>query len=170
MEKYFRSQTYGKCSFSEVMTHITNRIAANPDEKFLFAIGTDSQNHRKETKFANVLMLHMIGKGGIFFCLTHNDDRIRVVTTRMLEETHQSIDIAFDVVNWFEEEYKKGGFDFSAYDIKMEIHCDIGHNGASSDAIKGTLGWIQAEFGDSVLGVIKPVSAAASHLADRYTK
>ena len=170
MKQYFNSQTYGKCSLEEMMLHISNKIKSDPKAGYLLAVGTDSQNERKDTKFANIVMLHTLGGGGIFFYKVHHEDKIKVVANRMLEEAHQSIELAKEVLKWFEEAYEEGIFDYSLYNINMEIHCDIGYNGASSDAIKGALGWIQAEFGDNILGVIKPGSAAASHIADRYTK
>jgi len=170
MEKFFKSQTYGRCNLDQMMTHIINKIKSNPKMDYLLAIGTDSQNHRKDTKFATVVMLHTISKGGIFFCQEQTQARIKVVKHRMLEEAHQSILTADEIIMWLNKAYETGLFDFTEYNIKMEIHCDLGPNGDSSTAIKDALGWIQAEFGDAVTGVIKPKSAAASHIADRYTK
>lgn len=170
MEKFFKSQTYGRCTFDQMMRHITDKIKSNPQMDYLLAIGTDSQNHRKDTKFASIVMLHTISKGGIFFCQENTQARIKVVKHRMLEEAHQSIDIASEILEWITHAYENDIFDFTQYNIKLEIHCDLGPNGDSNTAIKDALGWIQAEFGDAVVGVIKPKSAAASHIADRYTK
>lgn len=170
MEKLYKSQTYGLCTFEQVMYNIAKRIEKDPKAGYLLAVGTDSQNHKQFTKYANVIMLHTLGQGGIFFYSIEKNTRIPVVTHRMLEEAHQSIDIAKDVLNWFDEAYDSEIFDFTKFNISMEIHCDIGPNGASGEAIKGVLGWIQAEFGDSFLGVIKPASAAATHISDLFVR
>lgn len=170
MERVFKSKTYGLCSFDEVMKHIATRIKNDEQAGYLLAIGTDSQNHATSTRFANIIMLHTLGRGGIYFYLVRAEERINVLPNRMLEEAHQSIDIAKDILNWFDEAYDEETFDYSKYNIKMEIHCDVGVNGASRDAIKSVLGWIHSEFGDSIQGMIKPSATVASGLADKYVR
>ncbi len=168
--KQFKSQTYGICTLDEMMGHIAAKMESDPKAGYLLAIGTDSQNHKHKTRYANIVMLHVLGRGGIFFYHIHDSERLGVVPHRMLEEAHQSIDIAKEILGWFDKTFDNGTFDLTSHNISLEIHCDIGPNGPSSQVINNALGWIESEFGETVTGVIKPVSAAASFLADRYVR
>lgn len=165
----FQSKTYGACNTTEVVDNIIDKVKTNKSE-YIIAIGTDSQNKGNNTKFCEVIVLYEVGKGGNFFYRTHIENRIDVLQNRMLEEARRSIELAKEVIELLDEEFVNNGFDFTSEDLSLEIHCDLGENGASEVAIRSALGWITAEFGGLVKPRIKPDSPAASHIADMHTK
>lgn len=166
----FKSSTYGMCTLEQTIQHITNKISSNANSEWVLAVGTDSQNKGASTKFCQVILLHEKGKGGIFFYSVNKAKRIEITKLRMLEEARESIDLVKSVLNILEEMFYEETFDYTEYDIKIEIHCDLGYRGKSSEAISDTIGWIVAEFGDTVTPKIKPDSMAASSIADIHTK
>ena len=95
---------------------------------------------------------------------------MKVLQHRMLKEAEMSIDIGHRFIEVLEDKFLSGEFDMSKYNINLEIHCDLGHNGKSKDSIKAAIGWVTSEFGDLVTTKIKPDSPAASYIADIYTK
>lgn len=167
----FKSITYNKeKDLNELMDILIERIKKSPKSSWILAIGTDSQNKKKITKFCQVVLLHEESKGGQFFYSTSKQNRIPIIQNRMLEESRMSIDIGKDILDILESRFLSGDFDYTEYNIKIEIHCDLGENGKSKDSIKSAIGWITAEFGDVITPKVKPDSCAASHIADRYTK
>ena len=165
----FKSNTYGSCNVNQIVNLIVNKIEESNTD-WVLAIGTDSQNKRNTTKFCEVILLHEVGKGGIFFYRTHFEDKIDVLQNRMLEEARYSIELAKEVIEALDSQYFEREFDFTEHNIKLEIHCDLGVNGKSKVAVKSAIGWIAAEFGGLVTTRIKPDSPAASHIADIHTK
>lgn len=166
----FKSKSHGSKSLEDVVKTFINKIQSNPNSSWVLAIGTDSQNITHNTKFCEVVLLHEVGNGGSFFYRTDKEERIDVLPTRMLEEARRSIELAKEVIELLDEEFVNNGFDFTSEDLSLEIHCDLGENGASEVAIRSALGWITAEFGGLVKPRIKPDSPAASHIADMHTK
>lgn len=141
-----------------------------PDSDWVIAIGTDSQNRRSTTKFCSAILLIEQGNGGIYFYSTHSDPRLQGVQHRMLKEAEISIQVGHEVIKTLEDMYLEEKLKEIDYDVKFEIHCDLGINGKSESAIKSAIGWITAEFGGRVTTRIKPDSPAASYVADKYTR
>ena len=167
----FMSPTYGDFNTTEDVTKkIVERMNMKPDSEWVIAIGTDSQNKKDRTKFCSAILLLEKGNGGIYFYSTHSDPRLQGVQHRMLKEAETSIHIGHEVIKSLENMYLKEELKDIDYDVKFEIHCDLGVNGKSESSIKAAIGWITAEFGDRVTARIKPDSPAASYVADRYTK
>ena len=170
MEELFKSKTYGNLSKKLAVRKLVGAVQANPKSEWVLAIVTDSQNKKHETKFCQAIVLYQVGKGGSFFYKTFKQPRISIVGNRMLEEARLSIDLAKEVIDILDEIYIENEFDWTEANLKLEIHCDLGVNGKSSESIKSVLGWITAEFGGIVSPQIKPDSSAASVVADAFTK
>lgn len=164
----FVSPTYGVFNNVNAVTlKIIERIKESPHSEWTIAIGTDSQNKGRHTKFCSAVLLLEKGKGGIYFYSTHYASRLQGLQHRMLKEAETSIAIGHKLIETFEDIYLNGNVE---YDVNLEIHCDLGKNGESQTAVNAAIGWITAEFGNKVTTKIKPDSPAASYVADRYTK
>ena len=166
----FTSPTYGRIELKEVLEKIATKVTSKPDAEWILAIGTDSQNKGNKTSFCSTILLLEKGKGGIYFYNREDKNRIPEVRFRMLTEAEMSINLSKEVISAFEDMYLNEIFDFYDYDLVLEIHCDLGNNGKSCEAISAAIGWITAEFGGKVVPKIKPESPAASCVADKYTK
>lgn len=166
----FQSITYGQTDLRGVLEHFKDRIDNNPNHEYLIAVGTDSQNHSKGTKFASVIMLHDVGNGGIYFSQINWEERIPVVYNRMMREAQLSLELAQRLIDLIEDEFMNDRFDLTTYNIKFEVHCDLGPNGKSRTALTDALSWIRSCMPADVRVLSKPDSPAASHIADGLTK
>lgn len=170
--QYFRSPTYGNgLSLEEVLCIIEKRIENRPHGEFTIAVGSDSQNTKKKTRYTTTIVLHEIGRGGIFFYKSHKIDKNMNIAARLLEESRLSIDIGRDIISMFEDHYLKDIFTLSDFNLKLEIHCDYGENGKSNTVLRDAIGWITASFiGEGIEVKSKPHAYAASCIADHYVK
>lgn len=171
MQMKFRSPTYGLCEdLDEVMDVVIKRINEKPLNEWIIAIGTDSQNKGNKTNICSAILVLEKGKGGIYFYSKSLVPRIRVIQQRMLREAEISINIGHEIIKIIEDRFLQGKPSILDYNVEIEIHCDLGHNGKSRDSISAAIGWITAEFDGQVCAKIKPDSLAASCVADKYTK
>lgn len=167
----FRSPTYGVCKDEkEIVERIFEKILSSEHSEWTIAIGTDSQNNRKITKFCTAVLLTQKGKGGIYFYSTHTESRFHVVQNRMLKEAELSIELGRKIMNEIDDKILSDDLIEKDLNIAFEIHCDLGNYGKSRDSIKAAVGWIASEFGGLVTPKIKPESYAASSIADKYTR
>lgn len=167
----FVSPTYGVCEGSSVIVDkIFEKILTNEYAEWIIAIGTDSQNKQSKTKFCSAILLLEKGKGGTYFYSTHEVKRVPFIQNRMLKEAQLSIDLGKKIIDEIENKQLSEEFYDKEMKISFEIHCDLGYEGKSRDSISAAIGWITAEFGETVTARIKPESTAASCIADKYTK
>lgn len=167
----FLSPTHGVCENETIVVEkIFNRILANEHATWTIAIGTDSQNNKDKTRFCMAILLLEQGSGGSYFYSVRSEDRLHVTQNRMLKEAEFSIDLGRDIIDKIEDRLLSDELIDKNLDIAFEIHCDLGHDGKSRDAIKAAIGWITASFGGNVTPRIKPESPAASCIADKYTR
>lgn len=166
----FLSPTFGLCqSHEEVIEKIFEKILGSESSEWTIAIGTDSQNKRNHTTFCSAILLLEKGKGGLYFYTTSTEPRHHVVQTRMLREAQMSIELSKKIIDDVETIVLEND-EILNKNISFEIHCDLGNDGKSKDSIGAAIGWISAEFGNTVIPRIKPHSPAASCIADKYTK
>lgn len=160
----FLSPTHGKLeNLLEVSKKISEKIKENPDSEWTIAIGTDSQKTKNKVRFCSAILLLEKGNGGTYFYSMYFLPQFASLQERMLKEAQKSISIGHELIEYTAENVLD-------YKVKLEIHCDLGKNGDSKNAIAETIKWIHSEFGGKVIARIKPDSAAASSIADKYTK
>ncbi len=150
----------------QIIEIITNYILADLDASYEFTVGTDSQNFDR-TKMVEVIAVHRIGKGGIFF---YNIDFIRKISSlrqKITEETQRSLSIADGLVEQLELSLIEHDIDINDLDIRFQIHCDIGQDGKTRILIKEITSWVTS-LGYTCL--IKPDSYTASGIANKYSK
>jgi hypothetical protein len=153
----FISPTKGKLSFDEVFDEILSYASRYPEDNYRLIIGTDSQI-REETCFVTALIVHREGKGGRFFYTRKWEEYTHSLRQRIFYEASLSLNVA----SLFTEKLAESG-----HELNMEIHLDVGNNGATKTLVKEVVGMVN---GSGYLCRIKPDSYGASSVADRYTK
>lgn len=153
----FISPTKGRLSFDEVFAEIIEYASCFPEDKYRLIIGTDSQL-RDVTCFVTALIIHREGKGGRYFYTRKYETHARSMRQRIVYEASLSLNVAF----LFTEKLACSGDE-----LNMEIHLDVGNNGATKTLVKEVVGMVN---GSGFRCRIKPDSYGASSVADRYTK
>lgn len=145
---------------------ITDYIAKAPNSSYEITVGTDSQNHSK-TKMVEVIAIHRVGDGGIFFYRTEYIRKIKVLKEKIVEETSRSLENATGLVDNIGVKLIDYDIDIDELDIHFQIHCDIGKYGKTSQLISEITSWVEAAGYEAV---IKPNSYAASGVANMLSK
>jgi predicted RNase H-related nuclease YkuK (DUF458 family) len=159
--KHFKRPNGDIVTLSQVAEKIISFIQAQPYKDYSITVGTDSQNHDR-TKIVEVISVHRIGSGGIYFYCSEFVSRISDLRTKIHEETNRSLELSDKLLTEIEKIDK-----LENYNITFAIHCDIGHNGNTNQLIPEIVGWVQS------MGYtcnIKPYSSTASGIANRYSK
>ena len=161
MEKIFTPDTKMVTGAGEVLTleeavqRTKNFIGDH--EEFTIEVGSDSHN-RDVTRVITAVVIHKIGKGGIFFHKATTYPKMKSLRDKIYTETALSVECAQVLYEIF--------MDNDMF-YTITIHSDIGHNGKTKDLIKEITGYVVA-FGFDCY--IKPDSIAASIIADKYSK
>lgn len=165
-EKLFRRGNGTSVSYDEMTTIIANYIAAAPNYEYEITVGTDSQNHSR-TKIVEVICVHRIGDGGIFFYYVDYVNKIRTLKNKIIEETSRSINNATGLIDEVSVKLIDYNIDIDNLKVHFQIHCDIGHYGKTAALIKEITTWVESLGYEAV---IKPNSYAASGIADKISK
>lgn len=166
MERTFMRPNGDMADLSDAATIIARFVSGSPASKYDITVGTDSQNFDK-TKIVEVIAVHRVGSGGIFFYRVDFVRRIDNLRQKIQEETSRSIAIADSLVDMLGKAMAGLGLDIDALDVHMSIHCDVGYNGRTRALIQEIVGWVNASGYDCR---IKPDSYAASGVANKYSK
>ena len=122
----FISPTKGRLSFEEVFADIMAYAAESPDDSYRLIVGTDSQI-RDGTCFVPALIVHRLGKGGRFFYTRSYEDHVRALRQRSFFDASVSLSVASRLAEKLSE---------SGHEFYMEIHLDVGSNGATKALVK----------------------------------
>lgn len=166
MERLFARPNGEKVTLVEIASVVANYIAANPHAKYDITVGTDSQSYDK-TKIAEVIAVHRVGAGGIFFCRIDYVSRISNLRQKIQEETQRSLSIADGLLDQIEINLMELDLSLDEMDVHFQIHCDVGYNGSTKVLIQEIVGWVQSMGYECC---IKPASYAASAVADKFSK
>jgi len=155
----FNSPTFGVLTLEKVRKKVLEFMEEEPQYKYRLVIGTDSQNKNgNETDFVSALVVHRVGRGGIYFWRRRIEKKTYVLRAKIYQEATLSLDLA----NEFLEATKHDGI--SRFDV--EIHVDIGEYGETKEMINEVVGMVR---GSGFAVQIKPESYGASKVADRHT-
>ena len=155
----FNSPTYGTLELPSVREKILAFLARDPESTYQLVIGTDSQpKNGSGIDFVTAIVVHRIGKGGIYFWKHTVNKNHMVLRQRMYEETAMSLEMAETVLALL---HRDG---ITKYDV--EIHVDVGKFGETRTMINEIVGMIR---GSGYVVKTKPDSYAASKVADRHT-
>ena len=158
--------------FSLVIKEIFEYISVEPGFFYDIVVGCDSPSSDKPF-FPIAIVVLRKGQGGRFFLKKmHYPDnylkRFRGVSTnwkqRILQEVYLSCELALTLRETLEKEFgaARKGFNYQfAY-----IHADVWEHGKTKEMVKEVTGLIK---GHGFEPMIKPLSFAASVVADRFT-
>ncbi len=153
----FISPTHGSLSLQQVFQKIVDFIKEQPEKNYSLIVGSDSFPG-EETVFVTAIIIHRKGSGGRYFYRKIRQKKIENLKTRIFTEASLSLEIAENIKKMLSE----NGFSR----LPVEIHLDIGRNGATRALVKEVIKMI---VGSGYIAVTKPDSYGASKVADRYT-
>lgn len=169
---HFFSPSKGNLSFKEVIKDIREYIAADPAFFYDIVVGCDSPSTDKPF-FPIAIVVLKTGAGGRFFLkkMSYPDAYLKRFTNvptnwkqRILQEVYLSCELALLLRETLEKEFGVSRPDFK-YQFAY-IHADVGEHGKTKEMVKEVTGLIK---GHGFEPMIKPLSFAASVVADRYT-
>ena len=143
-------------TIDELILSVKKYVDADPNAKYEIAIGTDSQNFNR-TKIVTVIAVHNIGHGGTYFYQIDYLPLIRNINQKLYTETELSLNIANRIFSEFEV-YEN---------VTRKIHVDAGYYGKTKTLIPGLTSWVKSCGYDVA---VKPMSFAASSIANKYSK
>lgn len=162
---YFQSETYGKLTLLQVRKHLLAFMEKDPNCSYRIVIGSDSAPREgKNSDFITALVIHRVGKGGIYFWKRVVKDKIypNKDFSFLRQRIYQEATLSLTTADEFLEVVKNDGI--SKFDV--EIHVDIGKFGETRDMITEVVGMIR---GSGFICKTKPESYGASKVADRHT-
>lgn len=159
----FFSPSKGELSLDELVSEISQYIKEEGDCLYRLVIGTDSQirgsNGSSEIFFVTAVVLHRIGFGGRYFWSKEKRGQKMYLRDRIYTETLLSLNLAAILVPLLRMAVPD-------YLYELEIHIDVGPNGATRDMIKEVVGMVA---GNGFTAKTKPDSYGAYVVADRHT-
>lgn len=168
MEKQYimQSPTYGFVTINQVAKIVADYIENDEKASFDITIGTDSQTY-SETKIVEVIAVHKVGKGGIYFYKKEFIKMYPDLRTKIFDETQRSLVLADKFYENLENELLLRNKVIEDFHIRNQIHCDIGTVGATKELIPTIVGWVKSAGYECK---IKPESYAASGVANKISK
>ena len=157
MEK-FHSQTYGDLEYEEIIEKIALFIKADSNFKYKVIVGTDSESRNKQGDFVTAIVVHRIGKGGIYFWRRQLLPNMVATADRIAKETQLSIELAWKIRDTFRHNGLSG--------YEPEVHLDVGEGGVTRDMIRWVTGMV---LGSGLQYKIKPEAFGATKVADKHT-
>ena len=157
MEK-FHSPTYGLLNYEGVIEKIANYIKEDPNFRYKVIVGTDSESRNARADFVTAIIVHRIGKGGLYFWSQNRLSNLVTLADRIAKETQFSIELAWRLRDTFRHNGLSG--------YEPEVHLDIGEGGVTRDMIRWVTGMV---LGSGFEYKIKPDSFGATKVADRHT-
>jgi len=155
----FHSPTYGEIREARLIALISNFVHAQHERNYRLIVGTDSlPNMDGQVYMVTAIVLHRIGRGGIYFWQRLLSDRLHGLRDRMYAEALASISMAqrLEAVPTLNPVLQRN----------IEIHVDVGEFGPTRAMIQELVGMIVAH---GYAAKTKPESFAASKVADRHT-
>ncbi|MCS7203585.1 MAG: ribonuclease H-like YkuK family protein [Thermodesulfovibrio sp.] len=153
----FQSPTYGSINFDMVFEKIVDFIKEEPDRRYSLIVGSDSFRG-EDTVFVTAIIIHRKGSGGKYFYRKVRYQKIENLKSRIFIEASLSLEVA----EALRRRLSENGFS----KLPVEIHLDIGKNGATRALVKEVIKMIA---GSGYIAVTKPDSFGATKVADRHT-
>ena len=162
---HFFSPSKGNLSLEEVIKEIFGYMQESPEYQYEIVVGCDSPSSDRPF-FPIALVVLRTGAGGRFFLkkMQYDDNFLRKMSfwrNRILQEVYLSCELALSLREVLEKENKLG----LKYQFQY-IHADVGERGKTREMVKEVVGLIKSNGFEPR---IKPLSFAASSIADRYT-
>lgn len=157
MEEKFISPSYGHLNYEGVIEKIAQYIKADTNFRYKVIVGTDSENRNGGAEFVTAVIVHRVGKGGLYFWNRRNVKNLVAVQERIAKETQFSIELAWRLRDTFRHNGLSG--------YEPEVHLDVGEVGLTRDMVRWVTGMV---LGSGFTYRIKPDSFGATKVADRH--
>ncbi|HHW19552.1 MAG TPA: ribonuclease H-like YkuK family protein [Thermodesulfovibrio thiophilus] len=154
---FFISPTFGSITFQQVFEKIIEFVKEEPTKNYSLIVGSDSFPG-EETVFVTAIIIHRKGSGGRYFYRKIKYEKMNNLKLRIFTEASLSLEIA--------EALKKKLSENGVSRLPVEIHIDVGKNGATRILVKEVIKMI---VGSGYIAVTKPDSFGATKVADRHT-
>lgn len=155
----FHSPTWGEMRISDVVKNVLDFTAQDKNAHYRVIIGTDSERYNTHyADFVSAVVVHRVGRGGVYFWTRGYRDNVYTLRQRMWEEANCSLLLAQKLINEFQLRKMSP--------LQLEIHVDIGTNGDTREMINEIVGMIR---GNGFEVKTKPEAFGASNVADRHT-
>ncbi|PIS23432.1 hypothetical protein COT49_00215 [candidate division WWE3 bacterium CG08_land_8_20_14_0_20_40_13] len=155
------SPTLGHLTFDQTITALIKYTEFAKDDTYKIIVGTDSTsrtNGKNTTDYVTALVIHRIGKGGIYFWEKVSQPKAHSLRQRMYEEALISLDFARKLLDKLNK--------VKPQELEIEIHVDVGQVGDTREIINEIVGMVK---GNGFNVKTKPEAYGASNVADRYT-
>ena len=158
MDTKYNSPTHGRLDYEEVIGKIAKYIKEDTNFRYKVIVGTDSENRSGGADFVTAIIVHRIGKGGVYFWNRKKVKNAVAIADRIGKETQFSVELAWKLRDTFRHNGLSG--------YEPEVHLDVGEVGATRDMVRWVTGMV---LGSGFACKIKPVSYGAAKVADRHT-
>ena|SRR3989344_908005 len=161
----FNNPTQGELLFSQVLAEIVKFMGADANARYTLMIGSDSTGY-DELDIVSVVAVHRVGNGGRYFWYRQGKSGIHTLRQKIYAEVQASLELAAIFLPAFRDSIKQAE-GLSEMPFDFQIHVDVGTVGPTRDLVHEVTGMVTG-YGYDVL--VKPLSAAATSLADKHVK
>src|SRR5574339_117035 len=98
----FTSPTFGKLDYKEVLEKIAAYIKADAESKYKVIVGTDSEAKTGDVDFVSAIIVHRLGKGGVYFWRKQKISNQYSMQERIGRETQISLELAWQIRDDFQ--------------------------------------------------------------------
>lgn len=160
MPVHFVSPTRGTLTLDGVFEDIRDYIEEDTSACYRLIVGTDSRA-REDITFVTAIVIHRIGRGARYYYEKRKHTKIASLRQRIYYETALSLNLGSKIAA------RLASDGWSDLNLDLEIHLDIGQEGATKSMLREIVGMVTGSGFDAK---IKPESYGASSVADKYTK
>ncbi|MDO8504255.1 MAG: ribonuclease H-like YkuK family protein [Candidatus Liptonbacteria bacterium] len=165
MEITFKSSTGADLSIARVVEETISFMKEDPRRLYRVTIGTDSELlATKEADFVTAVVVHRVGNGGRYFWRRFTIGRFHTLRDRIIQEVLISLDAAKAILTALKVAAAEESSEMPEWEF--EVHADIGEYGETKVMLQEVVGMIRAHNFEAR---VKPLSYAASNVADRHT-
>ena len=157
----FISPTHGALSFEDTIERVSAFLTEEGSYRLI--VGTDSQSYRNGVLFVSAIVIHRIGRGGIYFYRRLFNDRLYGFKERIFTETSLSLSLAGKLLCALAEDPERSEY----YRRILEIHLDVGEQGETREIINAVVGMVK---GSGFAAQVKPEAFGACSVADKHSK
>ncbi len=162
MDYTFRSPSKGVFEGKEIVSEVIKYFQADPCRPYLLAVGTDSRQLADRSSFVSVVALHRKGCGGRYYWHQFYRRRFQALRPRIQVEAEASLRLVTELTEALDPRLAQLT---DVPDFNLEVHVDIGRNGATGEMINEIAGMISG-CGYEVR--TKPEAYCAAILADNH--
>lgn len=161
----FQNPTEGEMVLAEAIDLVVSFMKQAPQARYRVMIGSDS-NGNGTLDLVSVVAIHRVGNGGRYFWSRQVKNNIHTLRQKIYAEVEASLSLASIFLPAFKNALAQV-VDKNELPFDFEIHVDVGMVGETKDLVHEITGMVKG-YGYDVL--IKPLSAAATSVADRHVR